>query len=65
MLKLLLLTLSTWSVVSCCFFGAVGLVAHRREQASAPRVVRHSANPRGLRHDNVAEYPNPSRLRPW
>jgi len=32
MLKLLLLTLSTWSVVSCCFFGAVGLVAHRREQ---------------------------------
>ena len=32
MLKLLLLTLSTWSVVSCCFLGAVGLLLHRREQ---------------------------------
>ena len=32
MLKLLLVTLSTWSVVSCCFSGAVGLLLHHRDQ---------------------------------
>jgi hypothetical protein len=40
MLKLLLLALSAWSMVSFSLFGALGLLLHRREQR-APHSSLH------------------------
>ena len=39
MLKLLLLTLSAWSVASLSFCGALGLLAHRRDRLALVRAM--------------------------
>jgi hypothetical protein len=44
MLKLLLLTLSAWSMVSFSLFGALGLLLHRREQRALDASLPSSAS---------------------